>query len=115
MPLTYKGIKLDCGHKLDLLVEDSVVVELKSIEDVTPLHQAQLLTYLKSSNKKVGLLINFNVQLLKKGLKRVVNRYDGPVLTPNTSADSALESLYSSPRLSDSASNTNPRLSKEPR
>ncbi len=93
MPLTYKGIKLDCGHKLDLLVEDSVVVELKSIEDVTPLHQAQLLTYLKSSNKKVGLLINFNVQLLKKGLKRVVNRYDGPVLTPNTSADSALESL----------------------
>ncbi len=119
MPLTYKGIKLDCGHKLDLLVEDSVVVELKSIEDVTPLHQAQLLTYLKSSNKKVGLLINFNVQLLKKGLKRVVNRYDGPVLTPNTSADSALESLYSSPRpspcLSDSASNTSPRVSKESR
>ena len=119
MPLTYKGIKLDCGHKLDLLVEDSVVVELKSTNDLAPIHQAQLLTYLKSSNKRVGLLINFNVQLLKKGLKRVVNRYEGPALTPNTSADSALESLFSSPRpsprLSDSASNASPQVSKEPR
>src|ERR1017187_7024905 len=56
--LSYKGIKLECGHKLDLVVEDSIVVELKSIEDLTPLHHAQLLTYLKSSNKRVGLLIN---------------------------------------------------------
>ena len=69
LPVRYKGVNLDCGYKLDLVVEDLVVVELKSIEDVTPLHHAQLLTYLKSSDKKVGLLINFNVQILKNGLE----------------------------------------------
>ena len=118
MPLTYKGIKLDCGHKLDLVVEDSVVVELKSIDDLAPIHHAQLLTYLKTSNKKVGLLINFNVQLLKNGLKRVVNRYEGSALTPNTSAHSAVESVFSSPRLSprlgDSASRPIPQAQKDP-
>jgi GxxExxY protein len=117
LPLNYKGIKLECGHKLDLVVEDSVVVELKSIEGVTPLHHAQLLTYLKSSNKRVGLLINFNVQILKNGLKRIVNRYAGPALTPQNSADSAFESLLSSPRLPPrlrvSASNTSPQASRE--
>ena len=102
LPVTYKGIKLECGYKLDLVVEDFVVVELKSSEDRTPVHQAQLLTYLKTSNKKVGLLINFNVQLLKNGLKRVVNHYDGPAVTRQTSAVSALDSLP--PRLSVSAS-----------
>ena len=61
LPLSYKGIKLDCGYRLDLLVEDSVVVELKSMEQLSPIHSAQLLTYLKASNKQVGLLINFNV------------------------------------------------------
>ena len=106
LPLVYKGIKLQCGHKLDLVVEDSIVVELKSIEDLTPVHQAQLLTYLKTSNKKVGLLINFNVQYLKNGLKRVVNRYAGPALKPQTSAVSAFEPLLSSPRLRGSASNS---------
>jgi GxxExxY protein len=100
LPVTYKGIKLECGHKLDLVVEDSVVVELKSVEDLTPVHQAQLLTYLKTSNKKVGLLINFNVQLLKNGLKRVVNRYEGPAVTQITSAVSALETISASQRLS---------------
>ena len=117
LPVTYKGIKLECGHKLDLVVEDSVVVELKSIEDITPLHQAQLLTYLKTSNKKVGLLINFNVQFLKNGLKRVVNRYAGPAVTPQTSTVSAFEPLLSSPRpsprLRDSASNCPPPLLKD--
>jgi GxxExxY protein len=118
LPLSYKGIKLECGHKLDLVVEDSVVVELKAIDELAPIHQAQLLTYLKSSNKKVGLLINFNVQFLKNGLKRVVNRYAGPALKPQTSAVSAFEPLLSSPRLSprlrDSASNCLPPLSKDP-
>jgi GxxExxY protein len=116
LPMSYKGIKLECGHKLDLLVEDSVVVELKSIEDLTPLHQAQLLTYLKSSNKKVGLLINFNVQFLKNGLKRVVNRYTGPAPTRPTSAVSAFDSLSASqrlsPRLRDSASKPNSRTAE---
>src|ERR1035441_9813028 len=60
LPLVYKGIKLCCGHILDLVVEDSILVELKSTEDLAPVHHAQLLTYLKSSNKRVGLLINFN-------------------------------------------------------
>jgi GxxExxY protein len=108
LPVTYKGIKLECGYKLDLVVEDSVVVELKSSGELTPVHQAQLLTYLKSSNRRVGLLINFNVQLLKSGLKRVVNHYEGPAVTRQTSAVSALDSIASSqrlsPRLRDSAS-----------
>jgi GxxExxY protein len=119
LPLIYKGIKLQCGHKLDLVVEDSIVVELKSIDELTPLHLAQLRTYLKTSNKTVGLLINFNVQFLKNGLKRVVNRYAGPAVTPQISAVSAFEPLLSSPRLSprlrDSASNSNPRVPKVPR
>jgi GxxExxY protein len=119
LPLSYKGIKLDCGHKLDLVVEDSIVLEVKSIEDLTPVHQAQLLTYLKSSNKKVGLLINFNVQYLKNGLKRVVNRYAGPAVTPPISAVSAFEPLLSSPRLSPRlrvfASDRSPRTAKDPR
>jgi GxxExxY protein len=120
LPVTYKGIKLECGYKLDLVVEDCVVVELKSSEALTPVHQAQLLTYLKTSNKKVGLLINFNVQLLKNGLKRVVNHYEGPAVTRQPSAASALDSLSSSPRLSVSASErklrtSEPLLSKETR
>ena len=118
LPLIYKGIKLECGHKLDLVVEDSVVVELKAIDDLTPLHHAQLLSYLKSSNKKVGLLINFNVPILKHGLKRIVNRYTGPPIAPSTSADSAFEPLRSSPPLSPrlrvSASNSTSPVLKEP-
>ena len=117
LPVTYKGIKLECGHKLDLVVENSIVVELKSIDELTPLHLAQLLTYLKTSNKKVGLLINFNVQFLKNGLKRVVNRYAGPAVTPHDSAVSAFETLQSSPRLSPrlrvSASNRSPQADHE--
>jgi GxxExxY protein len=123
LPVTYKGIKLDCGHKLDLVVEDSIVVELKSIEDLAPVHQAQLLTYLKTSNKRVGLLINFNVPILKSGLKRIVNRYAGSTPTRHTSADSACEPLSASqrlsPRLRDSASEPDHRTtetaSKDPR
>ena len=116
LPVSYKGIKLECGHKLDLVVEDSVVVELKAIDELAPIHQAQLLTYLKTSNKKVGLLINFNVQFLKNGLKRVVNRYAGPAVTPHISAVSANEPLSPSPRLSprlrDSASRSMPQATE---
>jgi GxxExxY protein len=119
LPLVYKGIKLDCGHVLDLVVEDSIVVELKSIEDLAPVHHAQLLTYLKSMNKRVGLLINFNVPILKNGLKRIVNRYAGPAVTPQISAVSAFETLQSSPRLSPRlrvfASDGSPQPSKDPR
>jgi GxxExxY protein len=72
LPISYKGLKLDCGYRLDIVVEDSVLIELKSIEQILPIHQAQLLTYLRLSGKKVGLLINFNVSVLKNGIARRV-------------------------------------------
>ena len=72
LPVTYKGIQLDCGYQLDVLVEDEVVLELKSVERVLPVHEAQLLTYLKLSQKRVGLLLNFNVPLMKQGIIRRV-------------------------------------------
>ena len=72
LPVTYKGIKLDCGYRLDLVVAEKVILELKSVEDVSPLHKAQLLTYLRLADKRVGLLLNFNVALLKDGITRLV-------------------------------------------
>ena len=72
LPVTYKGVRLDCGYKLDLVVAEKVVLELKAIEQVCPLHEAQLLTYLRLSGKRVGLLMNFNVALMKDGITRLV-------------------------------------------
>jgi GxxExxY protein len=72
LPIVYKGAELDCGYRLDFLVGDSVVVELKAVDKLLPVHQAQVLTYLKLARKHIGLLINFNVHLLKDGVKRVV-------------------------------------------
>ena len=72
LPVQYKGILLDCGYRLDFLVDDSVIVELKCVETVLPVHEAQLITYLKLSKKRVGLLINFQVELLKDGIVRRV-------------------------------------------
>ncbi len=74
LPLIYKDIKCDIGYRIDLLVEDKVIVEIKSVEAINPVYIAQVLTYLRLSNKKLGLLINFNVLLLKDGIKRLVNR-----------------------------------------
>ena len=73
-PVHYDGKIIDVGYRLDLLVEDEVVVELKAVEKLLPIHEAQLLSYLKLSNKKLGLLINFNVLHLKGGIKRMVNK-----------------------------------------
>ena len=73
MPFVYKEIKLDVGYRLDLLIEKKVIVEIKSVEMLVPVHYAQLLTYLRLSNIKLGLLINFNTKLLKDGIHRVVN------------------------------------------
>ncbi len=75
LPVQYKGIKLDCGYRIDVLVEDLVIVELKAVEQLLPIHEAQLLTYLKLRACAVGLLINFNVPLLKDGLKRLVHNF----------------------------------------
>lgn len=73
LPVVYKNIRLDAGYRLDLLVEDKVIVEVKVVEELHPIHHAQVLTYLKLSNKKLGLLMNFNVPLLRSGLHRIVN------------------------------------------
>ena len=72
LPVDYKGIRLDCGYRLDLLVAGTVVVEAKAVDRLLPIHQAQLLTYLRLGGWKVGLLMNFNVAALKQGIKRVV-------------------------------------------
>lgn len=72
LPVEYKGARLDCGYRLDFLVADMVVVELKAIESLLPIHTAQVLTYMKLGNWQAGLLLNFNVRLLKDGIKRLV-------------------------------------------
>ena len=75
LPVSYKSVRLDCGYRLDLVVEGKVIVELKTVDQLAPIHDAQLLTYLKLSGLTVGLLINFNVPVLKDGLKRIVNNF----------------------------------------
>jgi GxxExxY protein len=72
IPVSYKEIKLECGYRLDLFVDDRLIIELKSVEQLLKIHEAQLLTYMKLANVRIGLLINFNVQMLKKGIKRFV-------------------------------------------
>lgn len=73
VPLVYKNVKLECGYRLDLVVEGKVVVEVKSVTDTIVIHEAQLLSYLKLAGCQVGLLINFNVKLLKHGIRRLIN------------------------------------------
>jgi GxxExxY protein len=72
VPVSYKGVQLDCGYRIDLVVGNRIVVELKSVQDILPVHEAQLLTYMRLTNLPVGLLINFNVPVLKQGIKRRV-------------------------------------------
>ena len=73
LPISYRGVQLDCGYRLDLLVEEILIVELKVVEKLLQIHTAQLLSYLKLSSNKLGLLINFNVNLLKNGVVRIAN------------------------------------------
>ena len=77
LPAKYKGASLDCGYRLDLVIENKVIVELKACENIDPIHKAQLLTYLKLSGSHVGLLLNFNVPVMRDGIIRVVNEFDG--------------------------------------
>lgn len=72
LPVCYDGIRLESGFRIDVLVENSIVVELKAVESTTPLHEAQLLTYMKLTNTRLGFLLNFNVPLMKQGIKRLV-------------------------------------------
>ena len=78
LPVVYRGVRLDAGYRIDFLVENRVIVELKAVEKLLPVHTAQVLSYLKLSNHSVGLLINFNVPHLRQGIKRVVNGYSVP-------------------------------------
>ena len=73
LPVTYKGIQIDCGYRMDFVIDNQVIVELKAVEVVLPIHRAQLITYLKLTGCKVGLMINFNVQQLIKGIDRLAN------------------------------------------
>ena len=75
LPVVYRGVQLECGYRLELLVDERVIVEVKAVESLAPIHQAQLLSYLRLSGCKVGLLINFNVKVLKDGVRRVVHRF----------------------------------------
>jgi len=72
LPLVYKEVKLECGYRLDLVVNNKVVIEIKSVDALAPIHMAQMMTYLKLYKAKLGILINFNVELLKNGYKRIV-------------------------------------------
>jgi GxxExxY protein len=79
LPVIYKGMQLDAGYRLDMVINDAGIVELKSVASIEPIHEAQLLSYLKLSGLKVGLLINFNVKFLKNGIRRIVNNFpDNP-------------------------------------
>jgi len=73
LPVVYEGVKLECGYRIDLLVEGAVIVEIKSVDCLAPIHEAQVITYLKLSGCKVALLINFNVPVLKDGVRRFIN------------------------------------------
>ena len=73
MPIMYKNVELDCGYRIDLLVERELVVELKAVEELNNIHIAQVMSYLKMSNFRLGLLLNFNVKYLKQGIKRIIN------------------------------------------
>ncbi|MBI2193071.1 MAG: GxxExxY protein [Planctomycetes bacterium] len=72
LPVVYDGVQLDAGLRLDILVEDQLIIEVKAVEKIAPVHQAQVMTYLKLTNRRLGLLINFNVPLIKQGIKRVI-------------------------------------------
>jgi len=73
LPVIFKGQKLDCGYRLDMIVEDLVLIEVKAVEEIAPIHEAQLLTYLRLRDSWLGLIINFNVLMLKDGIRRLVN------------------------------------------
>jgi GxxExxY protein len=81
LPVVYKQVKLDCGYRLDLVVEDEIIVEIKAIEKLLPIHEARLLSYLRLAKKRAGLLMNFHVPVLKNGLKRIVNEFPDPEWT----------------------------------
>jgi GxxExxY protein len=87
LPVIYRDVKLDCGYRLDLIVEDVVIVEIKAVEHLLPIHDAQLLSYLRLSHRNVGLLINFHVGLLKNGVKRIVHEFPDSAFSANSAVE----------------------------
>lgn len=81
LPVVYRGVKLDCGYRLDLVVEDCVVVEVKAVEKLTTVHDAQLLSYLRLLDCRVGLLLNFHCTMLKNGIRRIVNDFPSSAIS----------------------------------
>ncbi len=75
LPVVYKGVRLDCGYKLDVIVEDTIIIELKAVDRIIAIHEAQLLSYLRMLDLRVGLILNFHSSVLKEGIKRIVNRF----------------------------------------
>ena len=93
LPVAHRDTQIDCGYRLDLLVEGQVIVEVKAVDKLAPIHDAQVITYLRLSGAKVGLLMNFNVPLLKDGLRRLVNDYPETLADFSKSADSATSAV----------------------
>jgi GxxExxY protein len=91
MPLVYSKVKLDCGYRVDIMVERRLILEIKAVDGLNEVHLAQLLTYLKLSDCRFGFLMNFNVLHLRDGIKRVVNKYDDSASSAKTSATSAVD------------------------
>jgi GxxExxY protein len=91
LPVIYKNVRLDCGYRLDLVVEDAVIVEIKAVAQLAPINDAQLLSYLRLSGMKVGLLINFHVRVLKNGLKRIVNEFPDSAFSASSAVNEELE------------------------
>ncbi|HVS21890.1 MAG TPA: GxxExxY protein [Pyrinomonadaceae bacterium] len=98
MPFFYSDVKLECGYRVDLMIEQRLILEIKSVEAINDIHLAQVLTYLKLANCRFGLIMNFNVLHLREGIRRVVNRYDDSASSAKTSAASAVNSPSSPAR-----------------
>lgn len=94
MPLVYSAVKLDCGYRVDIMVDSRLILEIKSVEAINDVHLAQVLTYLKLADCRLGLIINFNLLHLREGIKRVANRYDDSAPSAKTSAASAVASTF---------------------
>jgi GxxExxY protein len=84
LPVIYKQVKLDCGYRLDIVVNDLVIVEVKAVEKLTSVHEAQLLSYLRLLNCRVGLLLNFHCTMLKHGIRRIVNDFPNSAISANS-------------------------------
>jgi GxxExxY protein len=84
LPVIYKNVKLDCGYQLDLVVEDSVIVEIKAVERLNSVHEAQLLSYLRLNGSRIGLLLNFHESILKHGIRRIVNDFPDSAVSANS-------------------------------